>query len=60
LKLKRSLSESDVLIAMIIIIVALWTFGKEMPPLIKVGITTTILFLFMSIALVIGSEGERE
>ncbi|HIH90693.1 hypothetical protein [Ignicoccus hospitalis] len=60
MKLKRSLSESDVLIAMIIIIVALWTFGKEMPPLIKVGITTTILFLFMSIALVIGSEGERE
>ena len=56
--MKKSIGEGDVLLAMIIIIVALWTFGKDIPYFIKTAITTTIMFIFMTIALIVGPKEE--
>jgi len=57
---RESIKESDVLLAMIIIIVALWTFGNSLPYFLKVAITTGVMFLFMSLALVVGPREEEE
>ena len=56
--MKKNISEGDILLAMIIIIVALWTLGKDIPYFIKTAITTTIMFVFMTIALVVGPKEE--
>ena len=57
---RESIRESDLLILMIVIIVALWTFGDMIPYFIKVAITTGVMFLFMSLALVVGPREEEE
>jgi len=45
---------------MIIIIVALWSFGESIPYLVKLTITTGVMILFMSLALVVGPREEEE
>ncbi len=57
---RESIKPSDVLIAMILIIIALWSLPNDIPYVIKVWLTTTIMFVFMSLALVVGPREEEE
>ncbi len=54
------LSETEILLAMLAIIVLLWKFGGSIPYDVKVWLTTGIMVIFMTLALVAKNEEEEE
>ncbi len=54
------LTETEILLAMLAIIIALWKFGNPIPYDVKVWLTTGIMVIFMTLALVAKNEEEEE
>ncbi len=54
------LSETEILLAMVALVLVIWKFGGPLPYDVKVWLTTGIMVFFMTLALVAGNNEEKE
>ena len=57
--MKLELSETEILLIMVALVVLLWKFGGPLPYDLKVWLTSGIMFFFMTLALVSGNKEEE-